>query len=72
MLSVPLGQTGDSLRLPIDSLRRWEGSPRLPLLRTIEGNAFCLTRYHIFIDKKGHKMTADISGCLFHNNEINP
>ena len=72
VLSVPLGQTGDSLRLPIDSLRHWEGSPRLPLLHTIGGNAFCLTRYHIFIDKKGHKMTADISGCLFHNNEINP
>ena len=72
VLSVPLGQTGDSLRLPIDSLRRWEERDRLPLLHTIGGNAFCLTRYHIFIDKKGHKMTADISGCLFHNNEINP
>ena len=72
VLSVPLGQTGDSLRLPIDSLRRWEERGRLPLLRTIGGNAFYLTRYHIFIDKKGHEMAADISGYLFHNNEINP
>ena len=72
VLFVPLGQTGDSLRLPIDSLRRWEERGRLPLLRTIGGNAFYLTRYHIFIDKKGHEMAADISGYLFHNNEINP
>ena len=72
VLSVPLGQTGDSLRLPIDSLRRWEERTRLPLLRTVGGNAFCLTRYHIFIDEKEREMAADISGCLFHNNEINP
>ena len=72
VLSVPLSQTGDSLRLPIDSLRRWKERDRLPLLRTVGGNAFCLTRYHIFIDKKEREMAADISGCLFHNNEINP
>ncbi len=72
VLSVPLSQTGDSLRLPIDSLRRWEERDRLPLLRTVGGNAFCLVHYHIFIDKKECEMTADISGCLFHNNEINP
>ena len=72
VLSVPLSQTGDSLRLPIDSLRRWEERDRLPLLRTVGGNAFCLVRYHIFIDKKEREMAADISGCLFHNNEINP
>ena len=72
VLSVPLSQTGDSLRLPIDSLRRWEERDRLPLLRTVGGNAFCLVHYHIFIDKKECEMAADISGCLFHNNEINP
>ena len=72
VLSVPLGQTGDSLRLPIDSLRHWEERDRLPLLRTVGGNVFCLTRYHIFIDKKEREMAADISGCLFHNNKINP
>ena len=68
-VSFPLDETDDTLRLPLDSLRRWEGRHRLPLLRTTRGNAFCLTRYHLYLDNGEHEVEADIEGCLFHNNE---
>ena len=68
-VSFPLAETDDTLRLPLDSLRRWEGRHRLPLLRTTRGNAFCLTRYHLYLDNGEHEVEADIEGCLFHNNE---
>ena len=69
-VSFPLDETDDTLRLPLDSLRRWEGRHRLPLLRTMRGNAFCLTRYHLYLDNGEHEVEADIEGCLFHNNEL--
>ena len=66
MLTFPLDETGDTLRLPLDSLRRWEEKPRLPLLRTTDGNTLYLTRYHLFIDKKEQEADALLEGCLFH------
>ena len=69
-VSFPLDETDDTLRLPLDSLRRWEGRHRLPLLRTTRGNAFCLTRYHLYLDNGEHEAEADIEGYLFHNNEL--
>ena len=66
ILAFPLDETGDTLRLPLDSLRRWEEKPRLPLLRTTGGNTLYLTRYHLFIDKKEQETDALLEGCLFH------
>ena len=70
VLSVPLDLPGDTLHLPLDSLRRWEEKSRLPLLRTTDGHAVCLTHYQLYIQHNNREVEADIEGYLFHHNEL--
>lgn len=65
VLSVALD--ADTLRLPLDSLRRWEETRQPSLLRTTDGKAFVLTNFHLFIDHPRKEVEVKIEGYVFHN-----
>ena len=64
---LPVALDADTLRLPLDSLRRWEETRQPSLLRTTDGKAFVLTNFHLFIDHPRKEVEAKIEGYVFHN-----